>query len=179
MQLPETFQVKSKANKEWGRLLTMTGNFSIIGKAKCSQEIVTFLHRVAWIVPKDGKLWPFHIERSEVWLFIYFPRDLWTLALPPPCFGVALAAVPDLQWPPEIRPWTTKEATPQPHASCTHLWSGWEKKQEKKHTLLLSQSPGPGCLPATCFETLLWALDLCLASMEDIHLTTQLGLCWA
>lgn len=56
MQLPETFQVKSKANKEWGRLLTMTGNFSIIGKAKCSQEIVTFLHRVAWIVPKDGKL---------------------------------------------------------------------------------------------------------------------------
>lgn len=47
MQLSERSQVKSKVNKEWVRLLTMTGNFPIIGKAKCSQGIVTLLHRVA------------------------------------------------------------------------------------------------------------------------------------
>lgn len=64
MQLPERSQVKSNVSKEWERTLTAIGNIPITGKAKDSQEIVTFLHRVSRIVLKHGEF--SHIETSEM-----------------------------------------------------------------------------------------------------------------
>lgn len=132
--------MKSKV-KEWERSLTMVGNFPVIGKAKYSQEITTFLQRVAQIVPKGVKLCPLPIERSEVWLLVCFLRCWWTRALPLPCSR----AVPDLQWPLQGYLWAAKEAS-------SFLYP-FEEEAGEEHTLLLSWS-------------LLWSLGACLAHIS-------------
>lgn len=156
----------------------MIVSFPFIGKVKHSQAVVTFLQRVAWIVPKDGQL---TISYRKIWSV--------TLHILPetPVNSCTPSAMPQNHASSSARPAVTAGDLTMGHQgsnlSASHfLYSsaGRKSKHERKHTpvRVLVTATVPGRLPAASFQMLLSALDLCLAGIKDVHLTMQLGFCW-